>query len=116
VAHDQGLLTLQHIQAFETNFAKELYKAADASGLKGTNAEAMTKVRELLKMRLRPSRLRLIPRDDHGNRYTIGPREVHGLQQTETSLHRGDIYKLKLRGQAGFQEFVGEFDTILDHT
>ena len=111
VAHDNGLLTLQQIQAFETNFAKELHqKAKDATGLKGINEQAMNKVRELLGIRLNPPPLRLIPQDDNRRMWTI--QESEG--QVHTFLNVGDIYDIEFK-ESG-EKLRAEFKNTSDST
>jgi hypothetical protein len=74
------LLTLQQIQRFETDFAKDLYKAAEIKDLSGTNAEAMKEVRKLLGIHFEAPIGRLIPGESPGQ-YIIGQTEVIGLEQ-----------------------------------
>jgi hypothetical protein len=107
-AHDAGLLTLKQIQALSIDHAKELRKATDAPDLPATEA-TMKQIKKLLDMRIDPPPMRLVPRDDHGRKWTI--RESEG--QVFTHLNTGDRYSIQLHTG---EKYEGEFKTTLDRT
>jgi hypothetical protein len=96
------------MQALSINWVKEIRKATDAPDLPATEA-TMKQIKKLLDMRIDPPPMRLVPRDDHGRKWTI--RESEG--QVFTHLNTGDRYSIQLHTG---EKYEGEFKTTLDRT
>jgi hypothetical protein len=107
-AYERGELSQQQLQSFSIDYAKELRQAMDVPDLPATEA-TIKDIKRLLDIRIDPPPPRLVPRDDHGRKWTIRASEG----QSFTQLTVGDIYKIQFHTGLTYK---GTFKTILDPT